>query len=293
MGDSDSARSSDATHVRFLCPHCGHSLKVDVRYAGQKGNCKKCNSEVLVPAESTAPAPQPAPSESVPAPAPRTHDSTHNFKPSASAHGQFDDFDIVQEEVVAPARSAAKAAQKETVNLNFKKYDTPGVMSEGFKYILLGAFVVLALVVVVSMVITQMSEPERERYQESSAGGGVKEDPWVMPESAKKPGQGRELAEILAYLPQTYKSVSWIDTEGSTAYVGWKLGEGPGTLARARVSAERAGELASMDRPGETVQIYVVDANGIQKGWRPGGTGQLLQVTARDGELVNVKMSAK
>jgi len=42
--------------IDFSCPHCGHSIAIDDRFAGKTGKCARCGNKATVP-ERAAPSP--------------------------------------------------------------------------------------------------------------------------------------------------------------------------------------------------------------------------------------------
>ncbi len=47
--DGAAYRNPAMPHIEMLCPNCGHQLRIDARYAGQKGGCVHCKGRFQVP----------------------------------------------------------------------------------------------------------------------------------------------------------------------------------------------------------------------------------------------------
>lgn len=44
--------------VTFQCEHCGHTLRLSQKFAGQRGRCTQCQQEIVAPTDSSVARPQ-------------------------------------------------------------------------------------------------------------------------------------------------------------------------------------------------------------------------------------------
>ena len=38
--------------ISLECPHCGHQMNIDDKYAGQEGKCANCKGDIIVPVQA-------------------------------------------------------------------------------------------------------------------------------------------------------------------------------------------------------------------------------------------------
>lgn len=98
-------------HIRFSCPQCGASVKVDARHAGKRGKCPSCGTSLHIP---TAEAIQAARARHAQPTSEPTPESADLAELPASAPPKFDDddFDFTPEpppEITTPQPAAHPA----------------------------------------------------------------------------------------------------------------------------------------------------------------------------------------
>lgn len=141
--------------ITLSCPHCGHQMNIDDKYAGQNGTCGQCKKTITVPALKAAP-PQEA---------------------------EFAGFSVMHDDHTQPKYSSPTKKDVVKPGIPVKKDDrAPKEISWGFLAILGAILLVGGGVVLVSFVYANLNDIDREPevvgqsdYQQPLAGKSIAE----------------------------------------------------------------------------------------------------------------------
>lgn len=229
--------------ISLKCPHCGHQMNIDDKYAGQAGKCANCKGDIIVPVQAD----------------------------------RFEDFGVDRPETATP-KPAPKA--KEQYKPIIKKEDRgPRELPLGTLAVLGVVILIGAGVVVGTTIYSQMTDTvHREDPAKDAAAKAL--------QNAPVPLSGKSLDDVLAFIPQRYKAVKWMETTKDEVYIGWDFNQGGDKIAKN--CGSQAANFAS-DSLDNKATAYIVDAGEGKQGWRPGQPGGRFKILAIQGETQETK----
>lgn len=128
--------------INMSCPHCGHQLSIDEKYAGQTGACRQCSKPITVP----------------------------TLSPVVGAEETYEGFTVMDEDHTQPSYSGISDKPKTVIR---KKDRAPQPISMGFLIVLGAILVVGGGIVIASFVYANLNEPDRGSEETASGPSAV------------------------------------------------------------------------------------------------------------------------